>query len=244
MAQLSRKERFKAIKSLSIILGLMIVIYFVSYFLWGVYEVSLRDMTYYPYIKLKSYDFKQVKNYPYTFKNTSVTIDKTDIPNEYAVSTHNGSTTIRTFDNRYYVYEKDGTIALAYPSYDFRGVEYKLFMQNGKVISFEVVPSENVFKNIEKIMQSFSLDVQKQKTQDTVEEFISVCCPKGFITDAGESIDIKAKNVRFRVPKNEIISYFMIEEIVYIVCTDDNFKNRMYVYSSDTNLVQEILRIN
>ena len=77
-----------------------------------------------------------------------------------------------------------------------------------------------------------------------MEEFIYVCCPKGFIADAGESIDIKAKNAKFRVPKDEVISYFMIEEIVYIVCTDDNFKSRTYVYSSDNNLVQEILRIN
>ncbi|UYP00004.1 hypothetical protein OF820_13275 [Oceanotoga sp. DSM 15011] len=230
MAKLTKTERHNAFKNFSIILGLMAVIYLIAFFLWGIYEEGLKFKFYYPYIKIKDNSFKSIKNFPYKSKNTSIKIDETEFSNIYDINTKFGNSEIRSFDNRFFFFENEKLSIIAYPSYEFRGLEYQIFKDDGKQIKLIVVPNESTIDNIFDFLNNIE-DVKRIENIDKYD-FIKI--------DEGKMI-INSYKRTFILPSKDIKTMVESDEFIYLLSNDLKDLNKIYIINKENHIIKELI---
>jgi hypothetical protein len=208
MDKIDKKEKLFTFQNFAIILSLMAFIYLIAFFFWNMYEQTLRNQYYHPYIKINDSNYIRMKSTKYLDKNTSISIKKTDIEYEYVFKSDYGSSTIKTFDPRFYFYENESFSALGYPSYDFRGMEFTILFKDGKKINYIVVPNEKILDEIEEITNNLK--------EESIVDLDSVLKKNNYISINNNIISIKKGKISFDIMYDDIIKVGESSNYYYI----------------------------
>ncbi|MGM0640053.1 MAG: hypothetical protein ACQESN_01335 [Thermotogota bacterium] len=196
MDKIDKKEKLFTFQNFAIILSLMAFIYLIAFFLWNTYEQTLRNQYYHPYIKINDSNYIRLKSTEYEDKNTSISIEKTNLEYRYIFKSDKGQTTIKTFDPRFYFYENQYFSALGYPSYDFRGMEFSILFKDGEEIKYVVVPNEKILDEIEEITNNL--------LNQNIILINKVLKENNYVENKDNIISIKKGNISFNIEKKEI----------------------------------------
>lgn len=234
MDKIDKKEKLFTFQNFAIILSLMAFIYLIAFFLWNMYETTLRNQYYHPYIKINDSNYIRLKSSEYEDKNSSISIRKGDLEYQYFFKSDKGETTIKTFDPRFYFYENQNFSALGYPSYDFRGMEYSILFKEGEELKYIVVPNEKILDEIEEITNN--LLAQNTILIDTVLE------KNNYVENQDGKISIKKGKVSFEMEKEEIIKTTSSVNYDYIYTLLVNGFEKIYIVpkNEDHNLIELI----
>lgn len=235
MHKIDKEERLFTFKNFAIILSLMAFIYLIAFFLWNMYEQTLRNRYYHPYIKINDSNYIRLKNSKYIDKNTSISIKKGKLEYEYIFESDYGETTIKTFDPRFYFYENNKFAALGYPSYDFRGMEFSILFNDGKEIRYVVVPNEKILDEIGEITDNFI----NPKTSDLK----SILQNNKYVQKDNSIIKINKGKVSFDIDEDKITKITNSENYIYIYTwLVDNLEKIYLVPKNEKhNLIELIL---
>ncbi|SDC05716.1 hypothetical protein [Geotoga petraea] len=208
MNKLNKKEKLFTFQNFAIILLLMAIIYLIAFYFWNMYEETLRNQYYHPYIKINDSNYIRLKSSKYFDKNTSISINKTDIEYEYIFNSDYGTSKIKTFDPRFYFYENNSFSALGYPSYDFRGMEFTILFKNGEKIKYVVVPNEKILDEIEEITNNF--------VNELPVELSYLLNNNKYVSLDQDIISIKKGEISFDIYKNKIVNISQSDNYFYL----------------------------
>ncbi|BBE31877.1 hypothetical protein OSSY52_20180 [Tepiditoga spiralis] len=224
---ISKEEKENTIKNFLSILGIMAVIYLLSFFAWQRYELHLKNKIHYPYVQLRDSGYTTVKYYPYKFKNTSIEINLTNKINIYNISTKYGNGEIKTFDSRYFIFENSNFSIIAYPSYEYRGLEYKAFSKK-KVLNFIIIPTEEKLNNIFEILETLIKDKKNELIKGENNLIIT-----------GKTACIKYEDETYTIPE-EVLKVFKSKNYYYFYVLENKF-NKVYIANKTQEKIYEII---
>jgi len=223
------------LKNLLIIIGSMAVIYFATFILWGLYVENLESHYYYPYVKIKETGYERVKKFPFSPKGYDITVEKSNITNTYTVKTKFGSLNIQTFDDRFFFFENSEMLIISYPSYDFRGLEYSVILENGNIFKFVIVPNEEILEDIfifvQNLLRIKILEVPELKNYD-------------YIKENENNYTIESKDQEFNLSKNLINTIGESQDYIYFISKKSGLFNKIYYLEKSTNNFGELIMIS
>ena len=224
---ITKEEKENTIKNFLIILGIMAIVYLLSFFAWQRYELHLKNKIHYPYVQLRDSGYTTVKYYPYKFKHTSIKITLTDKLNIYKLSTKYGNGELKTFDSRYFVFENDEFSVISYPSYEYRGLEYKVFSKKG-IFNFVVIPTEDKLHNISEILKTLITDKKIEVTKSENNLILT-----------GKTANIKYEDEVYTIPE-KFSNVFQSKNYYYFYISEKIFK-KVYIANKTQEKIYEIL---
>ncbi len=235
MDKIDKKEKLFTFQNFAIILSLMAFIYLIAFFLWDMYEQTLRNQFYHPYIKINDSNYIRLKSNEYEDKNSSISVEKGNLEYHYIFKSDKGETLIKTFDPRFYFYENQNFSALGYPSYDFRGMEFSILFKDGEEIKYVVVPNEKILDEIEEITNN--LLNQSLITIDSILE------ENDYVDNKEEMINIKKGNISFDLENEKILKVTSSKNYNYIYTLLVSGFEKIYIVpkNKEHNLIELII---
>ncbi|RLL86361.1 hypothetical protein CN13_09275 [Petrotoga sp. HKA.pet.4.5] len=235
MEEKEKNQSNDSLKNLLIIIGTMAVIYFATFILWNLYVENLESHYYYPYVKIKETGYERVKKMPFSPKGYNITIEKSNITNTYTVKTKFGSFNIQTFDDRFFFFENSDMIVISYPSYDFRGLEYSVILENGNIFKFVIVPNEeiveDVFTFVENLLRIRVLEIPELANYE-------------YIKESENSYTIVSNDQEFTLSKNLISTVGESQDYIYFISKKYGLFNKIYYLEKSTNNFGELIMIS
>ncbi|HOO76219.1 MAG TPA: hypothetical protein PLS66_13060, partial [Tepiditoga sp.] len=115
---------------------------------------------------------------------------------------------------------------LAYPSYDYRGMEYKLINTKGEIINFIITPNEELTNDL-----------------DEIAEFFFQYGNKAYInTDLGNSeiLNIDSKYQKYTISSENLNGIKESKNYFYYEVNENNMK-KIYKKDKDNKFIKEII---